>query len=150
MPHVLRMRFPCSEIKMTDRIVEKKREHAYFLLIFASFFMYIILTGAKTLYTAEKTTLSELGSFGNLTDLATTMEYYFFMKRMNIKWFLTVTLGISAVITCAVAFTETIEQHYVLYAVNGLMQAGIWGCSLKVLSDSLPMRLLRGDRLPFR
>jgi len=139
---------------MTDRIVEKKREHAYFLLIFASFFMYIILTGAKTLYTAEKTTLSELGSFGNLTDLATTMEYYFytyalmqlvlvfFMKRMNIKWFLTVTLGISAVITCAVAFTDTIEQHYVLYAVNGLMQAGIWGCSLKVLSDSLPMRLL--------
>jgi len=63
---------------MTDRIVEKKREHAYFLLIFASFFMYIILTGAKTLYTAEKTTLSELGSFGNLTDLATTMEYYFY------------------------------------------------------------------------
>lgn len=139
---------------MNDRIVEKKRERAYILLIFSSFFMYIILTGAKNLYIAEKTTLSELGNFGNLTDLATTMEYYFytyaimqvalafFMKRMNIKWFLTVTLGVSAVITCLVSFTNTIEQHYVLYTVNGFMQAGIWGCSLKVLSDSLPMRLL--------
>ena len=82
------------------------------------------------------------------------MEYYFytyavmqiflifFVKRINIKWFLTVTLGISAVLTAFVSLTDSIYQHYVLYAIKGLLQAGIWGCELKVLSVHLPSRLL--------
>ena len=112
------------------------------------------LTGAKNLYSAEKTTLYGLGIFGNLTDLASTMEYYFytyaamqmflifFVKKINIKWFLTVTLGISALLFGAVPFTTEIIQHYVLYGANGILQAGIWGCMLKVLSMHLPSRLL--------
>lgn len=56
----------------------KSRSHAYALLIFASFFLYIVLTGAKNLYVAEKTTLQQLGTFGSFTDLAATMEYYFY------------------------------------------------------------------------
>ena len=77
----------------------KRRNRAYILLIVSSIFLYIALTGSKNLYTAEKTTLYELGIFGNLTDLASTMEYYFytyaamqvalifFVKKINIKWF---------------------------------------------------------------
>ena len=134
--------------------MRKKRSFAYALLIFASIFMYVMLTGAKNLYTAEKTTLYELGVFGNLTDLASTMEYYFytyaamqvflifFVKRINIKWFLTATLGISAILFAVVPFTNNITQHYIIYAVCGVLQAGIWGCLLKVISVHLPSRIL--------
>lgn len=139
---------------MEEKIDIKRRKFAYFLLIFSTIFLYVSLTGAKNLYSSEKTTLYELGIFGNFTDLATTMEYYFytyaamqiflifFVKKINIKWFLTATLGISALLIGAVPFTENITQHYVLYAINGVLQAGIWGCLLKVLSMHLPSRLL--------
>ncbi|MBE6589312.1 MAG: MFS transporter [Ruminococcaceae bacterium] len=132
----------------------KKRNRAYGLLIFASFFLYIVLTGAKNLYIAEKTTLYSLGTFGNLTDLAVTMEYYFYtyaamqvlliflIKKINIKWYLTVTLGLSALITVLMSFTGHIHEHYLLYTFNGFLQAGIWGCSIKVLGRYLPARLL--------
>ncbi len=141
---------PCFE----DEKVVRQRGRAYGLLIFSSFFLYIVMTGAKNLYVAEKTTLYSLGTFGNLTDLAVTMEYYFytyavaqvllifFMKKINIKWYLTATLGASALITVLMAFTGHIREHYVLYALNGFLQAGIWGCSIKVLGDHLPARLL--------
>lgn len=132
----------------------KKRNRAYWLLIIATFVLYIVLTGAKNLYVAEKTTLQSLGTFGSFTDLALTMEYYFYayavmqvllvmvMKRINVKWFLTVTLSISAVITVMMAFTSGIVSHWVLYTVNGAVQAGVWGCSIKTLSTHLPKRLL--------
>jgi len=139
---------------MTETLDVRKRKIAYFFLIFSTIFLYVSLTGAKNIYSSEKTTLYELGIFGNFTDLATTMEYYFytyaamqiflifFVKKINIKWFLTATLGISALLIGAVPFTDDIVQHYVLYAVNGVLQAGIWGCLLKVLSLHLPLRLL--------
>ena len=137
-----------------DTIESKKQSFAYSLLIFATFFLYIILTGAKNLYVAEKTTLQSLGTFGSFTDLAATMEYYFyayavmqvllvfFMKNLNVKWFLTVTLSISAFITIFMAFTDTILSHWILYTVNGALQAGVWGCSLKILAQYLPQKRL--------
>ncbi len=137
-----------------EELQTKKRNRAYKLLIFSTFFLYIILTGSKNLYVAEKTTLQSLGSFGSFTDLAATMEYYFyayavmqillvfFMKNINVKWFLTITLGISAIISILLAFTDTIISHWVLYTINGVMQAGVWGCSIKTLSMHLPQRYL--------
>ena len=98
-------------------VKQNKRNFAYYLLIFASIFLYVSLTTSKNLYTAEQTTLLDLGIFGNRTDLASTMEYYFytyaamqimlvfFVKKINIKWFLTLTLGSSAILTLLVAFT---------------------------------------------
>ena len=132
----------------------KRQSRAYALLIASTFFLYIILTGAKNLYVAQKTTLQQLGTFGSFTDLAATMEYYFytyavmqiflafFMSKINVKWFLAFTLGISAVITVLMAFTNTIVSHWVLYTVNGAMQAGVWGCSIMLLGKYLPSREL--------
>lgn len=132
----------------------KKNNLIYYLLIFSGFFTYIVLTGSKNLYIAEKTTMYDLGIFGNLSSLASTMEYYFysyavmqvliifFIKKVNIKWFLTITLGISAILTSIMSFTTTIISHYVIYTANGFLQAGVWGCTLKILSKYLPNRLL--------
>ena len=139
---------------MESAVMVKKRNRAYWLLIISSFILYITMTSAKNLYVAEKTTLYTLGTFGNLTDLAATMEYYFYtyaaaqlfmvlmMKRLNLKWYVTLCLGASAVITVLMSFTGNILQHYVLYTVNGFFQACLWGCQIKVFSLYLPKRLL--------
>ena len=141
---------------MESKISEKKKICAYYFLIFSSFFLYVIMTGAKNLYVAEKTTLAEVFSHleNPLTALASTMEYYFYsyaamqvlliflMKKLNIKWYLTITIAASAVLTMLVGFTDTLHQHYIIYIINGFFQAGLWGCSLKVLTVYLPSRLL--------
>ena len=62
---------------MESTVVSKRRNRAYWLLIISSFVLYVTMTSAKNLYVAEKTTFYSLGAFGNLTDLAATMEYYF-------------------------------------------------------------------------
>ena len=133
---------------------DKRRLTAYRFLIFASFFLYIILTASKNIYVAEKLSLVETGKFGTLTDLASTMEYYFytyaatqiilcfFMKKLNIKWFLTIMLSISGVLTIVIAFTQNITQQWIIFAINGIAQAGIWGCVLKILGKYLPEKML--------
>ncbi len=139
---------------MNDIKNAKSRVGTYWFLIFSSFFLYIILTASKTLYTAEKTTLYELGTFGNLTDLASTMEYYFytytamqillvfFVKKINLKWFLTITIAASAALTMLVPLTDNVTEHYIIFIINGFLQAGIWGIILKILTLYLPARLL--------
>lgn len=129
----------------------KKQNFAYWFLAIATFVMYIVLTGSKNLYTAEKTTM---GAFFDPVDLASTMEYYcysyaamqiilvFLMKKINIKWYLAITITISGILTALMSFTDTIIQQWVLYIVNGAMQAGIWGCTIKVLSKYLPADIL--------
>lgn len=137
----------------TKELTGRKKDVSYILFIIASFFLYIILTGSKNLYVAEKTTLNTLG-FGSLTELAMTMEYYFYayaltqvvliflIKKINVKWFLTITVATSALLTGYVAFSKTLIEHYVIYIANGFLQAGIWSCLFKLFGEYLPMRFL--------
>ena len=131
---------------------DKKRTISYWFLIISIFLLYIVLTGAKNLYNAEKTTMIEDGF--SQTDLFSTMEYYFYayatmqifltfvLKKINIKWFLSITLTLSSILTVLMAFTNVIVQQWIIYLVAGALQAGLWGCSLKILSLYLPTNLL--------
>ena len=131
---------------------DKKRKASQWFLIIATFITYIILTGSKNLYVAEKTTMTEAGF--NSVKLASTMEYYFYayavmqialvflMKKINVKWYLLITIILSGALTLSISFTKTVTQQWIIYIVNGVMQAGIWGCSLHVLSKFLSKDVL--------
>ncbi len=67
---------------METSLRNKNASFKYWLLIISSFVMYIMLTGSKNLYTANKTTFYTLGTFGNLSDIASTLEYYFYSYAM--------------------------------------------------------------------
>lgn len=133
---------------MTEK--HNKRSIAYWFLIIATFFMYIMLTGSKNLYVAEKTTMLEF----NPTDLSATMMYYFYayavmqiilvfiMNKINIKWYLSCTVFASAILTALVSFTNVITEQWIIYIINGALQAGIWGCSIKILGQYLPKKIL--------
>lgn len=131
---------------------QSKRNHAYWFLVFAIFFMYIMLTGSKNLYVAEKTSME--GSLFSKTDLAATLMYYFYayaamqiilvfiMNKINIKWYLAGTVFASAVLTSLVSFTNVITEQWIIFIINGALQAGIWGCSIKTLGQYLPKNIL--------
>jgi sugar phosphate permease len=133
---------------------EKLKNFSYKFLIFASFFLYVILYASRNLYVAEKTTLQALGNFGSFTDLAATMEYYFyayaimqvgicfFMTRVNVKWLVTITISVSSVLTILVAFTSNVAQQWWLFIAMGVCQACVWGSLLKNLGKYLPEKML--------
>ena len=123
------------------------------MLIVSSFLMYVVMTGAKNVYTAEMSLVAKFFEVDKAT-VSATMQYYFytyagmqlllvpFMKRLNIKWYLVATIGISAIITIVVGFTTGLWQITILYTINGAFQAGIWGCLVKLFADILPKRLI--------
>ena len=137
-------------LQMTDI---KKRNRAYWFLIISSFLLYVIMTGAKNVYTAEMSLVGKFFGVDKAT-VSSTMQYYFytyagmqlllvpFMKKLNIKWYLVITISISAVITIVVGLTTQLWQITILYTVNGAFQAGIWGCLVKHFANYLPQRLL--------
>lgn len=140
-------------VREQSQIDAQKRNRAYWLLIISSFLLYVVMTGAKNVYTAEMSLIEKFFGVDKAT-VSSTMQYYFytyagmqlllvpFMKKLNIKWYLAITIGISAAISILVGLTTQLWQITVLYTVNGIFQAGIWGCLVKLFATYLPKRLL--------
>ncbi|MBE5750559.1 MAG: MFS transporter [Clostridiales bacterium] len=124
-------------------------------LIFACFFIWIMMMGSKNVYTAEIVELQEIFSVGK-QQVAMAMTYYFitysiaqvilffFMEKIDIKWFLGLCIFLSGIVTVLVAFVTGMWQIWWLLSLNGILQAGVWGMCLAVLKRYLPE-----ERLPF-
>ena len=133
--------------------VDSQRKRTGTLLILMAFLTYLALTVSKNLYTAEKLTMISDG-IGLLEDLAGSMRLYsitytigqvllfFFVKKLNMRRFLFASVSLSAVLTALIGLTGELSQHYIIFLINGLLQAGMWGGTLKLLSIHLPPSML--------
>ena len=86
-----------------DKVNTKKRNRAYWMLIVSSFLLYVVMTGAKNVYTAEMSLVEKFFGVDKAT-VSATMQYYFytyagvqlllvpFMQKLNIKWYLNVVI----------------------------------------------------------
>lgn len=113
------------------------------------------MMGSKNVYTAEIVELQEIFSVGK-QQVAMAMTYYFitysiaqvilffFMEKIDIKWFLGLCIFLSGIVTVLVAFVTGMWQMWWLLSLNGILQAGVWGMCLAVLKRYLPE-----ERLPF-
>ena len=84
-------------------------------VMWACFFMYVLMMGSKNVYTAE---LVEIGNIFNVnkSQASLAMTYYFvtysiaqivlffFMDNINLKWFMTISIFLSGIVTVFVAF----------------------------------------------
>ncbi len=127
----------------------------YNFLIFACAFLWIMMMGSKNVYTAE---IVELVGIFNVTetDVSMAMTYYFvtysiaqvlmffFMDNINIKWFLSISMVLSGVVTVFIplVINPDMWQIWWLLAFNGILQAGVWGMCLAVLKKYLPTSML--------
>ncbi len=142
------------EANLSLAVAEEKDRVKYGkILVWASFFFYVLMMGSKNVFTAEIVTLQ--GVFGtSKTDTSLAMTYYFItyaiaqavlstlMGKLNLRIYLTVTGVASACVTVLLGVFKDISITYVLCAINGILQAGIYSGCMACISKYLPLKML--------
>ena len=137
---------------ISESLINRKYKAGYFL-IFTCTFLYAALMAAKGIFTAEISELIVVFDTDKPTaSLAST--YYFivyatvqiimalFMGKLDMKKYLSVTIPISAVCTALMGLATRIEHMWIIFALNGLFQAGMWGGIVFVITRYLPASML--------
>lgn len=133
--------------------LNKKIRKSSILLVWACFLLYVFSMGSKNIYTAEVVAIQ--GVFNKTkAEVSLAMTFFFItyaimqvilaliMKKINLKIYMTVTATLSAIVTVLIAFMPSIEALYVICAINGVVQAGIYSGCMAVLSKYLPKEML--------
>ncbi|MBQ3596811.1 MAG: MFS transporter [Clostridia bacterium] len=129
-------------------------EHAkykkfYILLIVSAYFMYLMSIAIKMIYSAQ---LVEIGPFFGVekSKLSLGLTFYYvvyavaqivvspFLKKINLKKFLAVTVFLSSISFGLVKFCTELWQIYIILSLNGIFQLGIYGGCMGVFSKYLP------------
>lgn len=133
--------------------MQTKRLHNF--LIFTCAFLWIIMMGSKNVYTAELDILQDVFNAPK-ADISMAMTWYFitysslqvllffFLDKISAKWYIFITIFLSGIVTILVAFMTNLWSMYWLLALNGLLQAAVWGMCIAVLTKFLPK-----ERMPF-
>lgn len=62
--------------------------------------------------------------------------------KIDVKYYLFITISISSIITMLIAFTTSLMQIYVIFTLNGVLHAGLWGGCMAILGKYLPRKQL--------
>lgn len=123
------------------------------ILIAACFLLYTSMMAAKGVFLAEITYLMKVFSVDKYTASLTNTYYFvayagvqvllfFFIKKINIRKFLIITVPISAVATMLMGRADGIEDMYLLFALCGVFQAGVYAGCNHTLTSCLPSEWL--------
>lgn len=126
----------------------KKRCH--YFLIFACVLVWVVMMGSKNIYTAEYIEIMRIFNVNEpQATLAMTFYFityatmqillFFIMDKLNIEWYMLISVVLSGVATVIVALATSLWQLWWVLAINGILQAGIWGMCTAVLSKYLPI-----------
>ncbi len=122
-------------------------------LIFACVFIWVMMMGSKNVFTAE---LVEIMNVFNVSkpDASLAMTYYFItystmqvilffiMDNVNVKWYMFISIFFSGLVTVLIAFATGMWQLWWILALNGILQASVWGMCLAVLNKYLPKSVM--------
>ena len=138
---------------LLSKVQDRKKEKSTKFLIWAGFFVYLLMMGSKNVYTAEVAAI-QLAFNKTKAEASLAMTYYFItyaigqlviaplFKKINLKVFLTVTMGLSSLVTILLGVSPSMELLYLLCAINGVLQAGVYSGVMAVVSKYAPARLL--------
>ncbi len=127
-------------------------KRCYNFLIFASVLVWIIMMGSKNIYTAEYIEIGNLFAVSKPeASLAMTFYFityaimqivlFFILDKLNIKWYMLISVALSGIVTIFVALAMSVWSLWWILAINGILQAGIWGMCTAVLNKYLPANL---------
>lgn len=138
--------------KTRENLYHLSRKRCSVFLVWACFLLFVTMMASKNVYTAETVTLQ--GVFNkSKAEIALAMTYYFvvyaimqlllslFISKINLGIYLTITAGLSSILTILISIGN-LNLIYVLCAVNGALQAGIYSGCMAVLSKYLLKNLL--------
>ena len=142
-----------KDYHLESLIQDKGKIKSAKFLIWAGFFMYVLMMGSKNVYTAEVAAI-QLAFGKSKAETSLAMTYYFItyaigqlaiaplFSKINIKIYLTVTAGLSSLLTVLIGFAPSMGLLYVLCTVNGALQAGIYSGVMAIVSKYAPAVLL--------
>ena len=123
------------------------------MLIFIVWLVYTSSYLAKLSYSANITEIIDF--FGITKAQAGTVPTFFFFsygtgqvvngllsKRYNVKWVVFISLLISGCINLTAALTVDFSIIKWLWLVNGFVLSTLWPCLIRILSETLPTKLL--------
>ena len=130
--------------------MENKR--SYNFLIFTCVLIWFVCIGSKNIYTAEYIEIGNLFgvdkpraslamTFNFITYSAVQIMLFFVMGKVNIKWYMFISIFLSGVVTIFVALATDLWQLCWILAINGILQAGVWGMCTAVLDKYLPVHM---------
>ena len=136
-------------------IKRKTKKSACYYLIFICIFMYVSMMGAKNLYTAEIIEIIDaFGSTRAKASMANTLYYityaagqvvlFFCFDKLNLKRFISVTIAISAINTIITGLVTDMWQIWLLFAINGCLQASGYAGIMLIFAKNLPFKYLAG------
>lgn len=123
------------------------------LLIAACFALYTSMMCAKSVFNAElvsfiaamhtdKFNASLANTYYYVTYAATQVALAFIMNKLNVRLYLIVTVPIAAVCGILVAFCANMTEVWILFALQGVFQAGIYAGCMYMLGVYLPPDML--------
>ena len=130
--------------------MENKR--TYNFLIFTCVLVWVICLGSKNIYTAEYIEIGNLFgvdkpraslamTFNFITYSALQIILFFVMGKINIKWYMFISIFLSGIVTVFVALATNLWQLWWILAINGILQASVWGMCTAVLDKYLPIHM---------
>ena len=141
-------------MKTKDLSPEKRYKYKWYnIIIYASFFMYLMMMACKGIYTAEINEIVNIFKTDKVTAGIATTCYFItygsvqlvlslFYNKVNVRYYLFGTISLSAIITIFLAFATNMMQINVIMALNGVLHAGLWGGCMAVLGKYLPNKQL--------
>ena len=124
----------------------------YNFLIFACVLVWVIMMGSKNIYTAEYIEIGNIfGVSKPQASLAMTFYFityalmqvflFFTLDKFNIKWYMLISVALSGIVTVIIALAMDLWTLWWILAINGILQAGIWGMCTAVLNKYLPINM---------
>ena len=133
--------------------IEEKRQSIGKSFMLTCVFFYILSVAAKGVFAAEVRYIIEIWSLTQAqVQLANTFYFitygvvqiilFIFMEKINIIKYAFVTVPISAIVSIAMGLATGIEMIWVLFALVGVFQAGMYCACNYMLTKYLPRKLL--------
>ena len=142
---------------MSERVnlsnIDKNRHRVGKIFMLTCSLFYILSVAAKGIFAAEISYIVKIWKLTQMqVELANTLYFityglvqiilFIFMEKINIIKYAFITVPISAVVSIAMGLATGIEGVWVLFALVGVFQAGMWcGCNYLV-TKYVPRKLL--------
>ncbi len=132
--------------------INKKNKSTCLKFLLACYFLYTISICIKMVYSAEMAEIIlAVGSTKSAVSLGLLLYYVayfisqlifaFLINKINLKWFITISVSLSAISFALMLWTSELWHLYVILFLNGIFQTGIWGGIMYFVGKYVPKEM---------
>ncbi len=134
---------------------EHKQNKKYYIhLLISAYLLYVVSIAIKLCYSAQMVEIGpHFGVEKSMLSIGLTIYYFvyavaqllltFFVKKLNLKKFIGITVLLSGVTFSLMMFVSEIWQAWLILGLNGIFQVAIWGGCMSIFGKYFPDYLMQ-------